>query len=145
MTAEPLDAGPALLRAAAAVSEIYDEVSGEHGVSTQQARLLWVLARSPRNMLGLGSVLRLGKSTMTGIVTRMEESGLVERRPDPADRRHLIVTPTPAGIELAERIEQSLRGRITSLLAGLRPAESQRLGALLSRVIESAEELHRPE
>jgi DNA-binding MarR family transcriptional regulator len=142
---DPLDAGPALIRAATAVGDVYDEVSGALGLTAQQARLLFVLARRPSNMLGLGTVLRLGKSTMTGVVARMESAGLVERSPDPDDRRHHIVTPTDRGAELAQRVERDLRERVVALLDGLDPVERATLAGLLSRVIERTEELRRGE
>jgi DNA-binding MarR family transcriptional regulator len=136
-----LGAGPALIRTATAVGDVYDEVSESLGLTRQQARLLFVLARRPRNMLGLGAVLGLGKSTMTGVVARMESAGLVERAPDPDDRRHLVVTPTARGAELAERFETELRERVVALLAGLDDGEQVALGVLLSRVMVRAEEL----
>jgi DNA-binding MarR family transcriptional regulator len=140
-----LEAGPALIRAATAVGDVYDEVAGALGLTAQQARLLFVLARRPTNMLGLGHVLGLGKSTMTGVVARMEAAGLVERSPDPGDRRHLVVAPTDRGAELAERFEAELRARVVALLDGLGPREQTTLGALLSRVVVRAEELRPPE
>jgi DNA-binding MarR family transcriptional regulator len=145
MSAEPLDADAALIRAATTVADLYAEVSGSLGVSTQQARLLWVLVRRPSNMLGLGAILRLGKSTMTGVVARMEDAGLVTRSPDPDDRRHLIVAPTPRGTELAVRLELGLRERVHGLLTGLDDDDRDRLARILSRVIERAEELPPPE
>jgi DNA-binding MarR family transcriptional regulator len=141
MAGEPLGAGPALIRTATAVADVYDEVSEGLGLTRQQARLLFVLARRPTNMLGLGAVLGLGKSTMTGVVARMASAGLVERAPDPDDRRHLVVTPTARGVELARRVEDELRARVTALLDGLDSGEQAVLGELLSRVMVRAEEL----
>jgi DNA-binding MarR family transcriptional regulator len=145
MTVEPLPAGAALIRTGSALSEMYDDVSAAAGVTSQQARLLFVLHRRPSNMLGLGSVLGLGKSTMTGIVARMEAAGLVQRTPDPEDRRHLVVTPTDHGVDVAERFERELRQRVAALLSGFDDEEASALGGLLSRVIARAEELHPPE
>ena len=99
----------------------------------------------PSNMLGLGAELRLGKSTMTGVVARMEAAGWVQRSPDPRDRRNALLAPTEAGAKLATRVEHELRDRVLELLAPLADDERDTLGALLSRVLQRAEELLPPE
>ncbi len=96
-------------------------------------------------MLGLGAELRLGKSTMTGVVARMEAAGWVRRTPDPRDRRNALLTPTDAGAELATRFETELRDRVLELLAPLDEDDRGVLGALLSRVLQRAEDLLPPE
>ncbi len=96
-------------------------------------------------MLGLGAELRLGKSTMTGVVARMEAAGWVQRSPDPRDRRNALLTPTAAGADLATRFEHDMRDRVLDLLAPLDAADRNALGSLLSRVMARAEELLPPE
>ena len=96
-------------------------------------------------MLGLGAELRLGKSTMTGVVARMEAAGWVHRSPDPRDRRNALLAPTEAGAELATQVEHELRDRVLELLATLADDDRDTLGALLSRVLQRAEELLPPE
>ena len=68
---------------------------------------------------GLGVSL----STVTGIVDRLSEQGLVTRREDPVDRRITRVQPTPAGRDLVTRLLRYREERLTSLLAGLSPDE----------------------
>jgi MarR family transcriptional regulator, organic hydroperoxide resistance regulator len=43
-------------------------------------------------------------STLTGVLDRLERRGLVARRPNPADRRSVVVELTPAGRGAAERV-----------------------------------------
>ena len=135
-----LAAGPALIRAATAVTEVYERISSDLGLTMQQARLLFILHRQPTNMLGLGSALRLTKSTMTGVVARMESAGLVVRVPDEADRRNFVVTPTDHGAEVAEEFERRLRTEVRRMLQVLDPAERETLGALLTTVIAGHED-----
>ncbi|HWD83323.1 MAG TPA: MarR family transcriptional regulator [Kribbella sp.] len=143
MAAKPkqkaLAAGPALIRAATAVTEEYERISSELGLTMQQARLLFVLHRQPTNMLGLGSALRLTKSTMTGVVARMEAAGLVVRVPDETDRRNFVVTPTERGAQVAEEFERLLRTEVRRMLQVLDPAERDTLADLLSTVIAAHE------
>ena len=135
-----LAAGPALIRAATAVTEVYERISSDLGLTMQQARLLFILHRQPTNMLGLGSALRLTKSTMTGVVARMESAGLVVRVPDEADRRNFVVTPTDHGTEVAEEFERRLRTEVRRMLQVLDPGERETLGALLTAVIAGHED-----
>lgn len=142
---EPLRAGPALIRVSTAVSSIYDEVSAHHGLTRQQSRMLFVLHTRPSNMLGLGAELRLVKSTMTGVVARMENAGWIQRAADPRDRRNTVLTLTAEGAELAAQFEDEMGHRMLELLAPLDGVDRATLGALLSRVIERVEELLPPE
>jgi len=142
---EPLRAGPALIRVSTAISDLYDRVSAHHGLTRQQSRMLFVLHAHPTNMLGLGSELNLVKSTMTGVVARMEEAGWVQRAADPRDRRNALLTLTPAGVELAARFQSEMGSRMLEIIAPLDADDRAVLGSLLSRVIQRIEELHPPE
>ena len=52
----------------------------------------------------LGERVSLDSSTLTGIIDRMERNGYVERRPNPDDRRSVLVFLTPKARELGPRI-----------------------------------------
>jgi DNA-binding MarR family transcriptional regulator len=55
-------------------------------------------------MSKLGQRLFLEKSTMTGVIDKMEADGLVQRRSDLSDRRALRIYLTPKAKRLNERI-----------------------------------------
>ena len=86
-------------------------------------RLGILLALADRDgviMSKLGQRLFLEKSTMTGVIDKMEADGLVERRSDQTDRRALRIYLTPKAKRLNERIlkiidkaYQDLRGDLT--------------------------------
>ena len=52
----------------------------------------------------IGERVYLDSSTLTGIIDRMERSGYAERRPNPDDRRSVLVYLTPKARELSPRI-----------------------------------------
>ena len=52
----------------------------------------------------IGERVYLDSSTLTGIIDRLERSGYVERRPNPDDRRSVLVYLTPKARELSPRI-----------------------------------------
>src|SRR5215470_2142245 len=70
-------------------------------LTVAQVSALWSLdnagAMTPRE---LADVERVQPPTMTRIVARLEENGLVQRTPHPTDGRQVILAPSPAGREL---------------------------------------------
>ncbi|MEO3936311.1 MarR family transcriptional regulator [Dermatophilaceae bacterium Soc4.6] len=69
--------------------------------------------------------------TMTNRVDRLAVRGYVERRPDPHDRRGVIVALTPTGREVVDAALSDLLDRERGLLAGLSTAEQSRLAGTL--------------
>ena len=93
----------------------------------------------PIPMSHLADLLDVSVASATGIVSRMEERGLVERRHGETDRRVVLVRPTEAGIaifrDMTEHRRQQLTvlftrladGELTALLTGLRAMRAARL------------------
>lgn len=125
----------ALVRSAFLVNAVYAESSREFGITPQQGQVLCVLMAQPYGMAELGATLGLAKSSLTGLVDRIERNGLVRREPDPHDQRAVRVALTPQGKKLAEEFYTETCGRIEKLPAGLDPAESATLADLLGRVV----------
>ena len=80
-----------------------------HGLSDQQWRVLRVL--------GNGEALETGKvaqqafllgPSLTGVLSRMERDGLIERQKDPADQRRSVVSATPHGLNLARQLSKDI-------------------------------------
>ena len=65
--------------------------------------LMW-LTEGPLSLSGLAEAIGVDAPYATLIVDSLEERGLVERQPDPADRRRKLVTLTPAGRDAVGRI-----------------------------------------
>ena len=60
------------------------------GLTRAQCRILGYLARNEGiNQAGLADLLEIRPMTLVRQIDRMEDSGWIERRPDPADRRVL--------------------------------------------------------
>lgn len=73
------------------------------GLTPSQSSVLATLDRhGPMSMSRLADHEAIAKPSATGIVGRLIERGLVERKPDPADGRSSIVEITPEGIEAIE-------------------------------------------
>jgi DNA-binding MarR family transcriptional regulator len=73
--------------------------------------------------------------TMTNRVDRLAARGLVERQPDPHDRRGVLVRLTDRGRTTVDGALSGLLDRERDLLGGLDPADQQRLAALLRTLV----------
>jgi DNA-binding MarR family transcriptional regulator len=71
---------------------------------------------------------------LTGLVDRAERDGVVERRPDPADRRLSRVYLTSKGRELVQGLLPTHAHHVTELLGSLDPGERRELRRLLGKL-----------
>jgi DNA-binding MarR family transcriptional regulator len=72
---------------------------------------------------------------MTNRVDRLASRGLVERLPDPRDRRGVLVRLTDAGRATVDGAMSGLLDRERDLLTGLDATEQQQLAALLRSLV----------
>jgi DNA-binding MarR family transcriptional regulator len=82
-------------------------------------------ADGPLPMSHLADVLDVSVASATGIVGRMEERGLVERRHDSSDRRVVLVVPTEAGAAVFRDMRQQRREHLLGTLGRLSETELQ--------------------
>jgi DNA-binding MarR family transcriptional regulator len=129
-----------LLRATTTVGEHYYAAAAGVGLTVQEARLLFILGLEPTNMLGLTSALRVPKSTMTGLVARLEAAGLITRERDAADHRHLVSTPTREGRDAAARFARDLAKSVDGVLSPLDHAGQRELAGILSELLAGIED-----
>jgi DNA-binding MarR family transcriptional regulator len=85
-------------------------------------------------MRDLAGRLQCDPSNVTFLADRLEERGLIERRPDPSDRRVKLLALTPAGLAVRIRIVQA--AATSSPLARLSPADQQHLCRLLDKCLQ---------
>ena len=88
----------------------------------------------------LGDALDLDRSTVAGLVARLESRGLVERGPAPGDRRRNIVRLTPAGRSTLADVAPAAARVDAVLTADLTAADRETLQRLLTAVLGSAAE-----
>jgi MarR family transcriptional regulator, organic hydroperoxide resistance regulator len=95
--------------------------------------LMWLDPDEPQPMRALAERWGSDASTVTWLVDRMEEQGLVERRPHAADRRVRVVALTARGHEVRAELLDRLY-RPPSAFADLSRAELRALDKLVSRI-----------
>lgn len=85
----------------------------------------------------------LTSGAITNRIDRVEQKGLIERRPDAADRRSYIIRLTPAGKRLADKAIATHLAETDKLLDALSPRERRQLAGLLSKLLGSLEDKSR--
>lgn len=79
-------------------------------VTTAQAGILFLLKQKDgRTMSELSQILSIDNSTITGLVDRLEKTGLVRRNASPHDRRASHVFVNPQGIEEVDKAKRVIR------------------------------------
>ncbi|MCU4180090.1 MarR family winged helix-turn-helix transcriptional regulator [Bosea sp. BH3] len=80
---------------------MFQQLMGEDGPTPPQFAALCRLAVGTRiSQNQLGRMTAMDPATIRGVVTRLEERGLVERLHDPDDKRRVLVQLSPRGREL---------------------------------------------
>ncbi len=125
-----------LHRAAQRMGDVLESAAVRHGIGMRGQLVLSALrAQSGRTQLALGADLGLDKTTLTTVLDKLENTGLIRRQPDPQDRRVRIPTITEAGEQLQERVDHDVHLAERELLATLEPDERRILEDTLRRLI----------
>jgi DNA-binding MarR family transcriptional regulator len=97
-------------------------------LSLVHLHVLMLLAEDgPQPMRALADPLDVSQASMTGIVDRMEQRGLVERHRDDEDRRVIRVALSDGGRQILEGMGTERRGRLAALLDELTDEELEGL------------------
>ncbi len=93
------------------------------GLQRQQYWVLGALAHGPRRMSEIAECSQTSQTSLTGIIDRLEERGLVERTRSDFDRRVVEVRLTAQGTTLVAQANMAMRKRLDELLAPLDEAD----------------------
>ncbi len=117
-----------------------DHPEGNETISPARMAILDAIAGMPGCGVGdIAEKLDLTPPTVSVGVHRLEESGFVERKPDPEDGRSIRLFLTRRGQALQRRIQANHLKKFRLLLSGLTPEEQQELVDLLQRALNTAE------
>jgi DNA-binding MarR family transcriptional regulator len=125
-------------RLARELEQRLEPVYREHGLEPGWHDVLATLRRSgppyrlrPSDFTGS---LMLTSSGTTKRLDRLEQAGLIRRDPDPHDRRGVLITLTPAGVELIDGLTAAHMANEARILRALTDAERERLADLLRKL-----------
>ncbi|HWJ67769.1 MAG TPA: MarR family transcriptional regulator [Nocardioides sp.] len=139
-----LDLGPvAVFSRISRLAHHVDKARGQaftaHGIESWEFDVLAALRRAGKPYeLSPGRLLRetlVTSGTMTNRVDRLTTRGLVERHPDPSDRRGVLVRLTPEGKEAVDGAFAALLDAERELLTGLSGKDRTELADLLRRLL----------
>jgi DNA-binding MarR family transcriptional regulator len=122
------------------LSRYYNQQLAEYDLTVPKALLLLEIAPdSGKNPKALVKELEVENSSMTGLLDRLEKQGLVERRPDPNDRRGVQIFLTSQGIAARETIKALVEGldqKIHEVVATDDIKTLRRIMAVISKQID---------
>jgi DNA-binding MarR family transcriptional regulator len=96
-----------LYAASRAITRRYGDLLAGTGLTyPQYLTMLALWSDAPVPVGDIGARLHLDTGTLTPLLKRLEQAGLVARRRDPADERRVLVEPTEAGWALRERVTE---------------------------------------
>ncbi|WP_424187189.1 MarR family winged helix-turn-helix transcriptional regulator [Actinokineospora sp. G85] len=98
----------------------------------------------PTRQLAMAHRLGVDRTVMTYLIDDLENAGLVERRPDPADRRARLLSATELGLARLDEANRAMRAAEDHVLGALDPRERDRLRGLLRKVAVAVAEPTNP-
>jgi DNA-binding MarR family transcriptional regulator len=118
-----------------AVQGVLGRLAAANDLSIVQARLLGILRDRHPTIKELAALLGLDKSSVTGLVDRAEDRGLVRRSASRLDGRSVQVIITHAGRDLVARTARAFESEIADLAAELTAAQRNALSVTASRIV----------
>ncbi|MBL8654438.1 MAG: MarR family transcriptional regulator [Alphaproteobacteria bacterium] len=119
------------------------EAAGYDLTPVQYAALAAVAANKGIDQATLAGLIAYDRTTIGGVVDRLEQKGLVSRRVSKEDRRARVLEITAAGKRTLTGIEPAVAAAQKAMLRGLDASEAAQLLRLLHKAIDASNELSR--
>lgn len=144
MTSPPVDGDRAPSTLAFLLSQVgihasrrFAERIAEVGLNPPLFRILNLIdAAEGRSQQAIGEGIQVPPSRMVALVDELEQRGLVERRPDPADRRVRALYLTRKGRSALTRGREIAKSHEEEITRGMSDAERTRLTKLLQKMVD---------
>lgn len=122
-----------------ALRKAFDRRAVGLGVTRAQWKVLFRLDRRPGlRQIELADMLDIEPITLSRIVDRLEEAGLVERRPDPADRRAWRLHVTAQAQPLIAKLKGIADDMVAEAFAGIDEGDIETTRRVLGQARENA-------
>jgi len=105
--------------------------------AARQALAILDGAGEPLSPTEIARRLIVTTASITSLLDTLQRRGLVERRPDPADRRRLLITITPAAQELVRRFVPEIVALQASVMRDIPEEDRRQFAAVLTRIREA--------
>lgn len=124
-------------------TRIFDRLLADSGIDSfngAQGRILYVLWQNDHISIStLSSKTSLANTTLTAMLDRMEKNGMIERKPDPKDRRNRLIALTDRAKTLQEDYEAISQEMNEIYYAGFLEDEMIQFETYLKRVLDNLE------
>ncbi|WP_245835883.1 MarR family winged helix-turn-helix transcriptional regulator [Mycobacterium rhizamassiliense] len=111
-------------------------VAAEQDMSLTQLRMLGILRDREPAMAELAAYLGLERSTVSGLIDRAVQRGLVRKTPDTADARSVRVSLTAEARRMETRVIVDIGDLLAPMTDRLTSSERKRLTALLAKLLD---------
>lgn len=111
--------------------------SGTHQTQGRILKLLYLYG--PMTQKALQDKLAIRPGSMSEIAAKLERKGLLLREKDPADKRRVFLSLTPAGRADVEQFRARRGAEHAMRFEALSPEQRAQLGALLEKLLDSWE------
>lgn len=140
-----LEAAHLIGRATRLLDPIRLQVWDHLGIAQPQLRILFRVRATPGiDLRGLAAELNISPSAASQQVDKLVERRLLERKPDPRDRRRLQLTLTELGTAATRAISGAAIDYVVSLLSDLDDRDLKTLRHVLETVVQAASEAPPP-
>lgn len=129
------DLRDSLVQVSFAVIAVLSRVAAEQDLSLTQLRVLGILRDREPTMAELAMYLGLERSTVSGLIDRAVQRGLVRKTTDAADGRSVRVSLTTEARRLETRVIAEISELMAPMTDRLNSREQKRLSALLGKVL----------
>ena len=128
-----------IVRAGEAFVALANRALSGYQLSPAARQALAVLdgAGEPLSPTEIARRLIVTTASVTSLLDTLERRGLVERRPDPADRRRLLVAITPPAQAMVRQYVPEVVALQDTVMSGIGEEDRQQLIAILTRIREA--------
>ncbi len=139
----------ALIRELAELATLFDRLRADglrrRNLTLPRRRLLMFLHESGRlRSSELAQRLAVTPRAVTALVDGLVDSGYVERRPDPSDRRATFVELTDSGTEICSDMQKSFDSFAAQLFAGISPGDVEAAVKTIAVIRKNFEQMLAP-
>ena len=129
--------GDLLMRVARTQRRRWRDVLAPWDLSPHQARALKVVSeRDGVRLSDLAEALHIAPRSATEVADGLQERGLIERTPDPGDRRAVLLRPTEEGRRIRGEIGAARAADSAELFGRLSPADRAELVRVLRTLVD---------
>jgi len=115
-------------------TSIFSERMGHKLTATQFAAFAKLCEHGAVSQNRLGRLTAMDAATIKGVIDRLREKGIADTRPDPGDRRRLMVELTDHGQQITDEVLQAATQITEDTLAPLSAAERRAFLASLDKI-----------